>query len=879
MKFKRGIFARILVLAILLSLGCGCFVYASEDEGRVIVETKDSYAAQLIKQLGGNDGLYNLGLNGFDMYEYLGYVYMGWRTTGGKWQNHIINSFIMNELADAGYATTDADVEAPYGTKSASDKSDAVDNDYAWVIQYQETEDKSLGLTWDPEYSSLEVKLVKEDGTQVEDEEAARLAEDVGGEWWSYNPMTELYQKHFAKEFGMNYEDDLRALSDDDARVKAMHEVLMASDVGKDSRTGVDDYTYVRRNSIDQPNKEAILNKRTRLAWESCFTDISGTDPNEATGSEGEFVYVGTVDLFENTNSEGIDSKELEGKILLTDSSLSDGFGYAEENKAIGVASKTDVKSFLVPKDENGTILEPWYDSSRYATGAYLDYTAFLTDSGRPIVEWQLSYQQYDSLKELLERAKQINDEAASEEERVKVTGRQIAIGEVYPMTKTENCPGLGQAVAIAEVKGSVHPEKRILICAHVQEPGCNDNATGVATLLGTAVAYKKMVDAGQIERPKCTITFMWGDENNMADYWIDGHPEETENLIAALDMDMTGEDPEKTGGVMRIEKTPDPSAVYGYTMDGVPWDEPDLSIPSASNPYYDENYRCTQDGSFVRLPDSHTLWGQGYIGNRFQRGWYLNDLYMHVTNTVISGHDADFKVEVCPYEGGSDHSVFLYRQIPALLTWHFTDYVYHTSSDTLYMASPREMESVGITTLTTALMMGDSCNDNNYAMQILGVIENAALDRMDTEAVNTEHHLQYVLAGNTTRDEALANELAVLQAWGDWYADAIASVETLVDEPSEELVTAIALAKEKLAARVQKSLDYANQLLGDPGPDDSDPDDPSDEDQKVPVDPGRKSKIPDTGDLHTPAFWVIAAAFAFAAATGVILRMRRRKK
>jgi len=54
----------------------------------------------------------------------------------------------------------------------------------------------------------------------------------------------------------------------------------------------------------------------------------------------------------------------------------------------------------------------------------------------------------------------------------------------------------------------------------------------------------------------------------------------------------MVGEDPEKTGGTMRIEKTPDPSAIYNYTLDVLPGEEP----------YSDED-------NFVRLPDSHTLW------------------------------------------------------------------------------------------------------------------------------------------------------------------------------------------------------------------------------------------------------------------------------
>ena len=54
----------------------------------------------------------------------------------------------------------------------------------------------------------------------------------------------------------------------------------------------------------------------------------------------------------------------------------------------------------------------------------------------------------------------------------------------------------------------------------------------------------------------------------------MSSHSAEKEGIVAVLDLDMTGEDPDKTGGVMRIEKTPDPSAVYNYTLDTLPWQD-----------------------------------------------------------------------------------------------------------------------------------------------------------------------------------------------------------------------------------------------------------------------------------------------------------------
>lgn len=825
MKGKsRGLRLGVLLLSAMLVFSTGQVFAGSispeEPAGTSQITLTPAQDGDMVKDLvdilGGGDGLYKQGLNGMDMYDYLGYVFMGWRTTGGTWQNFVINDLIMRELKNAGYVTTDEDVVAPYGQKSASDKSDETTGDLAWVTQFQGTSGKNLGDVWNPEYAKLDVKLVKADGTEVNDEEAKAMAAKVSAESATFDPTTETYQRAFADIFGMDYDNDIATLPTTLDKVTAMHDVLMKSDVPKDERTTVDDFEFIQRASIGEPNKEAMINLRTRLAWNSSFTAPSGTKPSEAAPLSGEFIYVGTVNTRSNTNSEGIPATDIAGKVILTDSSMSNGFTYAYNNGGIGAASKAAVSYFLLPKDDDGQIMQPWYTTSRYASGGSLANTSKATREGKPVVEWQFSNEQYDNLKALLQKANEIN-ETADDADKVKVMADQIAIGTTYPMTATEGNQGKGQAVAIAEVKGSVHPDKRVLICAHVQEPGCNDNATGVAALLGLVTEYKKLIDAGKIERPECTMTFLWGDEMNLATYWMDSHPTEKANVIASLDMDMTGEDPEKTGGVMRIEKTPDPSATYNYTLDAVPWHEPAAGNPDLDEAYYDDSF-ADADGSFVRLPDSHTLWGAGSTSGLFADGWYLNDLYMYVTSTVIDSHDKDFQVDVCPYEGGSDHSRFLAQGIPSMLTWHFTDYTYHTSTDTLYMSSPRELESVAITTLATGLVMSDLASDSDSAIQIAAAVSEAAQKRMETEKINTANHYVYAKSGKSTFADAYDNEVEVLNAWGDWYNDAIASVLTLVDTPSEELKAAVADYQKALKDTVAECLENAKATLSPEG-------------------------------------------------------------
>ncbi|MDR0425350.1 MAG: hypothetical protein LBH39_07895, partial [Clostridiales Family XIII bacterium] len=81
------------------------------------------------------------GIDGERAFDYLSYVFLGWRTTGGPWQNHVIENFIMDQLETAGYTNS-----------GAEDKTTATDDDYAWLSYYD-----SSSRVWSPEYAKLEV--------------------------------------------------------------------------------------------------------------------------------------------------------------------------------------------------------------------------------------------------------------------------------------------------------------------------------------------------------------------------------------------------------------------------------------------------------------------------------------------------------------------------------------------------------------------------------------------------------------------------------------------------------------------------------------------------------------------------------------------------
>src|SRR5262249_14978614 len=65
----------------------------------------------------------------------------------------------------------------------------------------------------------------------------------------------------------------------------------------------------------------------------------------------------------------------------------------------------------------------------------------------------------------------------------------------------------------VAEIPGRDVPNERVVLAVHVQEPGANDNASGVATLAEVARALSLGIQQGKIPPPSRTLTMLWLDE------------------------------------------------------------------------------------------------------------------------------------------------------------------------------------------------------------------------------------------------------------------------------------------------------------------------------------------------------------------------------
>ena len=320
----------------------------------------------------------------------------------------------------------------------------------------------------------------------------------------------------------------------------------------------------------------------------------------------------------------------------------------------------------------------------------------------------------------------------------------------------TWTSPAVEQAV-IAEVRGSKLPAERFVFSAHVQEPGANDNASGVGAQVEMARVAADLVKSKRID-PARTITMLWGLEIRSTDRYIRQDSIRARGIRWGLSLDMVGEDTRKTGGTFLIEKMPDPSAIW------------------------------------TRGDDHHTEWGGSRISKAQLTPHYFNDFVL--ARCLEQAATNGWTVRTNPFEGGSDHTPFLEAKKPGLLFWHFTDQFYHTDGDRIDMVSPDELRNVGMSALVSALVLSSA--NAAGTQQIVSELERAAIVRLRTEGTVGKASLA---AGTTTA----VVERDILDTWAQWYADAIAAAADIeVGGPSRETTAAIALAKRRVAAAHQ---------------------------------------------------------------------------
>jgi len=273
-----------------------------------------------------------------------------------------------------------------------------------------------------------------------------------------------------------------------------------------------------------------------------------------------------------------------------------------------------------------------------------------------------------------------------------------------------------------ASLRGTVEPEREIILVAHLchPAPSANDNGSGSGGLLEMARALKAMIATGAIEPPRRTIRFLWVPEFNGLVPYVQAHLERTRKALAAVNCDMIGEDLHLTGGTFGIYRTPD------------------------SNP------SCLNDvvANFAGLAESLGL-------------------------TSLNGSTHPFVWESYPYSGGSDHVVFNdgALRVPSVML-NRGDTFHHTSLDTMDKVDPTELRRSSFVALgavtylasageTEALDIARLVVRNGLARQAADVYD--ALEALEAAGAPGPLHAAYTHAINVNLSSARRERAAAL--------------------------------------------------------------------------------------------------------------------
>ncbi|MGQ0553433.1 MAG: M28 family peptidase [Planctomycetota bacterium] len=320
----------------------------------------------------------------------------------------------------------------------------------------------------------------------------------------------------------------------------------------------------------------------------------------------------------------------------------------------------------------------------------------------------------------------------------------------------------------IATIGGTLANAGTVAVVGHLDEPGANDNGSGIATMAAMASGYLRALRDGRVARPRRSISFVFGTEFESSREWLQA---KIGPVDLALVVDMVGQNQATTGAVALVERMPDPGAI---------WDRKPLDV--------------------------HSEWGRSdELRESDLTGSFLNDYMLSALR--LRAENTGWNVRSNPFEGGSDHESFLERGVPAVLLWHFTDTYYHTSLDRLDKVDPAEMEHMAVCALGLVHHYAHAGVDR--AAEVLDLVMDAARVRLSTEAQNARRFLS---APGVSEDEHQISEVSrrerrVIVAWGRWYREALLSLEGFDPDPSAST------DRSALVGRIDEALSELREL------------------------------------------------------------------
>jgi hypothetical protein len=185
---------------------------------------------------------------------------------------------------------------------------------------------------------------------------------------------------------------------------------------------------------------------------------------------------------------------------------------------------------------------------------------------------------------------------------------------------------------------------EEILVMAHLchPEPSANDNGSGVAAALETARTLASLERQGRWRPGPRAVRFLWMPELTGTYAWLGMRDAAAPRLVAALNLDMVGEDQTQCGSTLLVEHPPVFAASFAEEL-------------------------------LTRIRGEAQDWVTSFSG---------------------PGYYSMTRIAEVPYSGGSDHIVFNdpVRGVPCPMLIQWPDRFYHSSHDTANRSDSRSL-------------------------------------------------------------------------------------------------------------------------------------------------------------------------------------------
>ncbi|MCD6264159.1 DUF4910 domain-containing protein [Candidatus Bathyarchaeota archaeon] len=343
------------------------------------------------------------------------------------------------------------------------------------------------------------------------------------------------------------------------------------------------------------------------------------------------------------------------------------------------------------------------------------------------------------------------------EGKRVKLYARVDA--SLYP-GKIENVSAL--------IEGETDEE--VVVVAHLchPQPSANDNASGSGTVMEVARALQALISKGELPKPKRSIRFLLVPEMTGTYAYLATNEEAIPRMVAAINLDMVGEDQTLCGGPLLCEKPPEAMSSF---------------VSDLLEAIFEE---VKGEGKNLAGTASYPL----------------------------------FKHAVTPFSGGSDHYIFSDPTVgvpcPMLIQW--PDKFYHTSWDTLDKVDPEMLRKVGLLTATYAYFIANAGREealwlahevtSRFKAEIASLVQKE-VTRILGEAKKQEDPAKFL----STSLKHLREKVEYRRDRG---LERLHSTKRLAGEEAGSLEMALSLLEEEIREAAEEEYRRAERAVGD---------------------------------------------------------------